>query len=234
MAWIVGNGLLASSFDPCAIASIGATVFASGVSNSQETDTAAFAREHQLLSNVLKNQNGGPLVYFSTCSVTDPHRAKTRYVAHKLEMEALVATHPGHVILRLPQVVGRTSNPHTLTNFLADRINRGLPLEIWLNATRCLIDVDSVASLTTCLLRTGQGDILSDLAPPEIVTMPELVCMMEKALGRRAQCRFVDQGGGGMRDSSLAISLAPKAGEDFNSGYTLRTILKYYENYDAG
>lgn len=225
---IIGNGLLANAFKQRSINELGATIFASGVSNSQETDISAFTRERELLFKELRKAPDGPFVYFSTCSITDPHRAGTPYTTHKRAMEALVTTHPGHIILRLPQVVGFTSNPYTLTNFLADRINRGLPLDVWRNATRCLIDIDSVAALTTLLIRNRKCGLLSDLAPPEVVTMPELVHMMEKALRKRAQCTFINQGGGGVTNPALAISLAAQANEDFGPGYTLRTILKYY------
>jgi len=231
---VIGTGLIASAFDPGAIAALGATVFASGVSNSQETGIPAFARERQLLSEALEGAGEGCFIYFSTCSVTDPHRASTPYALHKLAMEALVTTRPGFIVLRLPQVVGVTRNPNTLTNFLADRINRGLPLEVWSNATRCLIDVDTVASLTTTLIGTGRSDLLSDLAPPEIVTMPELVRMMEQALGKTAQYKLVAQGGGGITDPSLAVSMSMQAGENLEPGYTLRTIQKYYGNRHAG
>lgn len=172
-------------------------------------------------------------MYFSTCSVTDPDRNNTPYVAHKRDMEALVAARPGHIILRLPQVVGRTDNPHTLTNFLAERIRRGLPLEVWSRATRCLIDVDTVAALTVCLLQTEVADIRSDLAPPESVTMVELVAMMERVLDRRAMLRLVEKGGGGVTDPSLALALARLAGEDLGPGYTFRTLKKYYGSHNG-
>lgn len=225
---IVGNGLLASAFDRRALKPLGVTVFASGVSNSSEIDASAFSRERTLLTQTIAAKPVGRLVYFSTCSVTDPDRSDTPYATHKRDMEALVASRPGHIILRLPQVVGRTDNPHTLTNFLADRIRRGLPLEVWSRATRCLIDVDTVAALTTCLLQTDAVDIRNDLTPPESFTMTELVGMMEQVLGTCAIVRVVEKGDAAVTDPSLALALAPLADEDLGPGYTLRTLHKYY------
>lgn len=204
------------------------TVFASGVSNSGEVDPLAFDRERALLAQTMAANPESRIVYFSTCSVTDPDRSETRYVAHKREMETLIAQHPAHVILRLPQVVGRTNNPHTLTNYLADRIRHELPLDVWSHAIRRLIDVDSVAALTVRLLRSGSSNLRDDLVPVEALAMPELVGLMEQVLGKRAIVRPVDKGHGGTADPSLALSLASMAGEDLGPGYSLRTLEKYY------
>ena len=46
------------------------------------------------------------------------------YVRHKIEMERLVSDHAKFVIVRLPQVAGRTPNPHTLLNYLYARVAR--------------------------------------------------------------------------------------------------------------
>lgn len=62
-------------------------------------------------------------------------------------MEALVTHHPRHLILRLPQVAGRTPNPHTLLNYLYARISRGESFRLWRNARCNIIDVDDVAAI---------------------------------------------------------------------------------------
>lgn len=152
---------------------LNATVFASGVSNSSETDPAAFEREARLLVKAL-DEARGRFVYFSTCSVTDPDRAETHYVRHKLRMERLIAERDEYLILRLPQVVGRTDNPHTLSNYLASGIRNAEPLRIWVKAVRCLIDVEDVARVTLHLVeRRLETNAVLDLAPPENVTLLE-------------------------------------------------------------
>jgi nucleoside-diphosphate-sugar epimerase len=208
------------------------TIFASGVSNSAEIEPAAFRRERELLLETIAERQSR-LVYFSTCSLTDPDRRHTPYVLHKRSMEELVAAQPGHIILRLPQLVGRTGNPHTLVNFLADRIRNSLPFEIWSHARRCVMDVETVAALTICLLETDKRNICSQLMPPELVTMPELVQMLEEVMGKRAIVRFVEKGDSSIIDPSLALSLASLTGEDLGPGYTFRTLKKYFGSCNA-
>ncbi len=143
-------------------------------------------------------------------------------------MEEIVRDRHHHFVLRLPQVVGRTSNPHTLTNYLANRIISGTQFEIWRNAIRCILDVDAVASATMLLLRDDPRCVVADLAPPEVVTMLELVHVMQSALGREASYFELDQGDGPVPSSDLLVSMAPKIGLDLSPGYTRRTIHKYY------
>lgn len=231
MLRIIGGGLLASAFTS-ASTNISASIFASGVSNSGEARAEAFAREESLLSSALA-QEDGRFVYFSTCSIHDNDRASSPYAMHKKNMEGLVRSHRGHLILRLPQVVGRTANPHTLTNFLAHKLGTGADIEIWAKAQRCLVDVEHVAAITIHLLKQNSPASSHDIAPPETVTMQQLVVIMEQATNQQARCTLQDRGGGSIPDPSLMLNLAPELGIDISPGYTERVIRKYYGRTNA-
>lgn len=225
---IIGRGLLARAFNAGLIEELDATVFASGVSNSQESDPAQFQREAELLARALQ-ERPGRFVYFSTCSVTDGDRTTTPYAVHKRKMEALIQTRGNHLILRLPQVVGNTDNPHTLVNHLVAHISAGLRLQIWSNAVRCLVDVDHIAAITLHLLREGlEPDRTLDLAPPESLTLQRLLVLVEQTLDRQAVYTLVDRGGGATPDSTIFSTYAPQLGIDISAGYTHRLLHKYY------
>lgn len=225
---VIGSGMLARSFDAERLRDLDARIFASGVSNSSETRGEAFLREEQLLKQHLAS-TGCRFVYFSTCSVSDPDRATSDYVMHKLRMEDLVRERLPHLILRLPQVVGHTSNPHTLTNFLARNLVSGAPFQVWTHALRCLVDVDHVAAITMELLKEqGAPSQTLEIAPPETISMRDLVPAMEEALGRKAVCTFIERGGGAVPDSSVMQAYSEKIGIDVSPGYARRVIRKYY------
>ena len=225
---IVGHGMLASAFDLHRVRDLGATVFASGVSNSNEDDPAAFLREDTLLTRHLE-ESSGPFVYFSTCSITDPDKGTGHYAKHKARMEDKVKDRPDTLILRLPQVVGRTSNPTTLTNYIAQHIANGSELTVWTEAIRCLVDVDHVASVAMHLLsQRGMLGVTEQVAPPETVTMPTLVAMMEEVMQRKANIRAIVRTGGMTPDASLMLKIAPEIGINISSGYNLRLLQKYY------
>lgn len=224
---VIGSGLLAGSFDAKRVRELNARIFASGVSNSSETRHEAFLREERLLKRHLAAATGR-FVYFSTCSISDLDRTASGYVMHKLRMESLVREHAPHFILRLPQVVGHTHNPHTLTNFLASNIASGVPFPVWTNALRCLVDVEHVAAITMELLKEETLSQTLEIAPPETISMRDLVPAMEQALGRKAVCTFIERGGGTVPDSSVMQAYAARIGIDISPGYSRRVIRKYY------
>ena len=91
--------------------------FASGVSNSQETNEEEYQREKRLL---MQQDKWRHIVYFSSLSVfyTD-----TRYSQHKREMEKMVKKNFGHhTIIRIGNITWGT-NPHTIINYLRAHTN---------------------------------------------------------------------------------------------------------------
>lgn len=117
---IIGHGTIAHALTDRS----DRTYFASGVSNSRETDESAYDREKKLLLEQPKSRR---LVYFSTLAV---FYEETRYTAHKREMEAEVKKFPLYTIIRLGLAAWGT-NPNTLINIVKNQINRGEPYAVW-------------------------------------------------------------------------------------------------------
>ncbi len=224
---IVGSGLLARAFAPLYAADPATVIFASGVSNSAESDAAAFRRERELLQHHI-DAHPARLVYFGSCNVNNPDQ-RSHYFDHKRKMEAIVRASRGGLVVRLPQVVGTTSNPNTLTNHLHHQIANGMPLTIWTRAERNLIDVDDVAAIGHHLLESNQPlpDVVS-IASPWTLPMREVVQLFETALARRAILIEVDRGEAMNIDSRIAEEAAQRIGLDFGHDYPLRVIRKYY------
>lgn len=227
---VVGSGMLAQA---CTIG-LGCTldqvcVFASGVSNSKETAAAPFERERELLLHTLATMNDRTLVYFGTCSVADSELKTSPYVLHKLAMEQLVCGAHRYVIFRLPQVVGHTDNPSTLTNFLFNAITRGEEPTIWTRATRNLIDVDHVAAALRVAIESSlRINQITNVAAPMSHAIPQILAAFEEVLGLRARYRAVDRGGSYDIDVSAARPLFDQAGIAFDNEYLHRLITKYY------
>ncbi len=223
---IVGAGLVARAFAPLYAEDPDTLIFASGVSNSSETDPRAFARERAMLQDALE---GGyrRVVYFGSCNVVNP-RQDSAYFQHKRAMEALVAVHPAGIVLRLPQVVGHTRNPNTLTNFLRDRILAGEPLTVWTRACRNLIDIDDVVRIAAHLLAADDTPRIVSIASPWSLPMRDIVALFETVLARRADVIALDRGEAMDIDTRLAEKAAGDIRLDFGPDYPLRVIQKYY------
>lgn len=226
---LIGSGLLAQAF-ACAFSHReDVCIYAAGVSNSSCTDMREFARERQRLADALQQASHvDAFVYFGTCSVADPEARKTPYVQHKLAMERLVCVHQHPLILRLPQVAGKTPNPHTLLNFLYARISRSEAFCMWSKAKRNIIDVDDVASIASQLIADDSaGNITLNIANPVSYPMIDIVSEMERVTGKRAIYEVVE------RYSEYHIDLAilpalDKSVVKFGDDYLERVIGKYY------
>jgi nucleoside-diphosphate-sugar epimerase len=189
-----------------------------------------FERERKRLADALHQANhADAFVYFGTCSVSDPEAQHTPYVQHKLAMEHLVSAHPRHLILRLPQVAGRTPNPHTLLNYLYARISRSESFQLWSNAKRNIIDVDDVAAISRQLIAsTALRKVTINIANPISYPMKDIVSAMEKAVGKRAVYEVFERGSGYPIDIRPILPVIDAAGVEFGNSYLERVIGKYY------
>ena len=229
---IIGSGLLARAFASLFAQRGDVLIYAAGVSNSACSDVREFARERQRLSDSLENcQSRETFVYFGTCSVMDPEAIDTPYVQHKLAMERLVATHPRYLILRLPQVAGKTPNPHTLLNYLYARVSRSEEFSLWRYAKRNIIDVVDIVAITQCLLEdlTARNSTVN-VANPINHSMMNIVSAMENVLGKRAIYTILDRGSDYAIETGKIQSLVDKINVKFGDDYIQRVIGTYYGN----
>lgn len=225
---IIGRGLIANAFVHEFMEDQEVTIFASGVSNSNEVSKDAFLRESTLLKKVIADDSC-LLVYFSTCSIGDLERHNTPYVRHKIEMENLVAQSGQYLILRLPQVVGKTYNPYTLTNYLHSQIESGSHFTIWNKAWRNLIDIDDIAKIATYMIRKSSfWNHTFNIASPFPICVIDLVGVFERILGVKADYEVSDRGDHYDIDVVDAMYVAQIVGVEFGSDYVEKVIKKYY------
>lgn len=223
---IVGNGLLARIFSSYAN-NENIIIFASGVSNSQETQAAAFKREHDLLLNIIKNNSEKTLVYFSTCSIYDSSVQDNLYVKHKKNMEAIIAQSvANYYIFRLSHVVGKTNSP-TIINYLQQKIKNDEPFELWANSCRNLIDSQDVFKIIDYILTHDlyKNEIIN-IASSENLSVESIVHIIEGILNKTARFTLVQKGAAYGVDISLIELIAPQAGVCFKSDYTFSILSK--------
>jgi nucleoside-diphosphate-sugar epimerase len=232
---IIGSGLLARTFAPEFSHRDDVCIYAAGVSNSSCKDAHEFVRERQRLTAALKQtERTTTFVYFGTCSVADPEARDTPYVQHKMAMEHLVSKHPRYLILRLPQVAGKTPNPHTLLNYLYARISRSESFNLWRNARRNIIDVEDVLAIARELLNDDKmRNTAVNIATPVSYTMPGIVQAMENAVGKTAIYEIADRGSGYPINIDAIRPILDRIPIRFDEEYLDRLIRKYYGNAEC-
>ncbi len=226
---IIGSGLMARAFAPVYSTGRETWIYAAGVSNSSCADEREFARERRRLEAALADAGPDPtVVYFGTCSALDPELAESAYVRHKLAMESIVRARRRHLILRLPQVAGRSSNPHTLLNYLHSRVARSERFVVWKHARRHVVDVADVVALARSRLDAGPVADIMHIAPEPSHPVTEIVAAFEKLTGKRALYDEVDRGSAFVVDAAPIARLTAAAGVDFGGDYLYRTLRRYY------
>lgn len=186
---IVGSGMVASACK--ALTGWESDIlYASGVSNSSEHRKELFDREMQLIKSYLsKIQGDATFVYFSTTSILDPSKSQNAYILHKLDIEAMLhSSNLNHLIVRLPNLVGVSKNPHTLTNFFAESIQSGKPVKLINNAVRHLIDANDLAFILNQIKdRYGKTNTIVNVETDKPLTARQILSLMEDVLQKRAQ-----------------------------------------------
>lgn len=224
---IVGNGLLAQAFYKSFGGNEYITIFASGVSNSQELSAKNFLREELLLKQELNKKK--KIIYFSTCSVSDPTLLNSPYVLHKIRMEKIIALNSmDYLIFRLPQIVGRTENPNTLTNFIYDNIKNSRKFKVYEAAKRNIIDVEHVAAIAELAIEIGYSCCTINVANSKSISVLKIVQLFEEMLSITAVYDLLPGGSSYDIDVALCYELAKRINLVFDANYVESTIKKYY------
>lgn len=191
---IIGNGMIARAFGASKY-DVDAIIFASGVSNSNETSVAEFNRERNLLERCVEEARGRRVVYFSSCALINKEMNNIPYYMHKYEMENYVRNTSKHVIVRLPQIIGRTDNPHTILTYFKNKLESNEEVIIHANAYRYFISIDDLVIFVTSLLSGVKHDVYVDFSNPYRYSAESIYLTIAKILGNQNPCYRIVEGG---------------------------------------
>lgn len=223
---VIGNGMIAKRFSGYTDKNI--TVFASGVSNSGETDSENFKREETLLRTALQYP-AKTFIYFSSCDVDNPSVNSKPYYQHKLNMEKIVASiAQSYCIFRLPQVVGMHGNKNTLINFLMDRIESAESFEIWLGTEKNIIDIEDVYKIVDFIIENERcSNTVCNIINTKYVAVLDIVNIIEKKLDKKACYTTRQLNTTYHYDSSCMEAILQEVDVAFDDEYFERLISKY-------
>lgn len=225
---IIGNGLIAKSLQT--IDSEKVLFFASGVSNSLETRDSEFEREHSLLINSIQNYAGKTFIYFSTCSIYDSSKNNSLYVLHKLKMEQIIAEScDEYYILRISNAVGKGGNPNLLVNYLVGAIENKTKITVHTKATRNLIDVSDVSTITQEIINNFSPNQIINLAYLQNFSIIEITETISDILQIEPILHLQNEGSGYEIEVSKIESYFKRNNLNDKDQYLRNLISKYYQ-----
>ncbi len=230
---VVGTGMVARRFGDY-VDNDAVLVFASGVSNSKSTNPADYQRELSLLENTIENHPNKTLVYFSTTSVYDPSERSSDYVLHKLKLEAYIeANAASYLIFRVSNLVGKSVNNNTVLNFFLNSLKEGSPFNLWVDASRNLIDVDDFYKVVNHIItnRIFENEIVN-IANPHNYKVVDIIYSIEQFLGKKANFTAIHKGSD-YPINILKIRLVfAELSIIFGKDYLANLLEKYYSGND--
>jgi nucleoside-diphosphate-sugar epimerase len=228
---VVGNGMVAKRFESYKTDDR-FLIFASGVSNSKNIDQTTYNRELSLLERSIQEHKEKVLVYFSTCSIYDPGEQGSNYVLHKKKIESIIQKQVSKFyIFRVSNLVGYSDNPNTILNFFVYHIIHGINFDLWINATRNLIDVDDMFTIADYILqnKTLENQI-SNIANPDSYTTIEIIKAIEILLNVKASYIPIPKGDMFRIDITHIIPIIKELSLQFGKNYLHNLLRKYYFN----
>lgn len=164
-------------------------LFSSGVSNSGEKDEKNFQKEIELVkSNLAKLTSNGSFIYFSSTSIFNQLKKNNPYVLHKLKIEKLIKdSNLNYLIIRLPNLVGFSTNPNTLTNYFADSIRLGRAINLNQKAFRHLIDASDLPGILNDVKNNfGKNRHIINIETDKPISAQQIIFCMEDAIQKKA------------------------------------------------
>lgn len=230
---VIGSGFIAKNFlkkekyllkkDVC--------IYASGVSNSVSSTISQYKKEIIKLKHFKKKmEKKNIIIYFSTCSIYDPFRKNKSYIKHKLFMERMLKKEfKRFIIIRLPEVVGKSSNKYTLVNFLSDKIKKSDKFKLWPNASRNLIDIKDVVHIVLKIVQSNKfTNKTINIFNPKMCNVLQIVECFERIYKKKGNYTLINNQ---KRKWKIKYSKINKKNINFNYRFKQNYLYRILNNY---
>lgn len=225
---VVGSGMLAKGLNVFK-GDKKVLIFASGVSNSKETNAIEYNREFQLLKFNIEKYPNLKFIYFSTCSIFDDSIVGTPYVTHKIHMENYISENcSSYVVFRLPNVIGLSANQNTFFNFFKSNILSGNTIKIQEAAARYLIDMRHLSKILPLMIYDEHlANTVMNVAFNNQMLVTDIIELYEKILNLKAKKVIVPGGSAYSINNGDFLNFLNKNSIKQPNNYNYQ-ILQYY------
>jgi nucleoside-diphosphate-sugar epimerase len=221
---IIGNGLIAKAFMESNFNHDDYVIFASGVSNSKETNIKEFSREGALLKQTIEDNPNKKLIYF-TSVLTET--MSNDYYKHKKIMEYVIKElTKDYIIFRIPQLIGKIGNKYNLIHVLKDSINNN-EITIYNGIYRAILDVDDLVKFVDYSKNKVNRDYVN-VSYIEKLSINEIVNFVSSIMKKSANYKIVDgKGTNWYFENSILLIEWMLINNISMKGYTKKVLRKY-------
>jgi nucleoside-diphosphate-sugar epimerase len=185
---IIGNGFLAKKFRKynSFFKKKNYFIYVAGVSNSSEKNLNNLNKDFNRVKFFIKNIKNSKIIYVSSCSIFDPNRRNSLYLKNKKKIEKLIKEKcDNFLIIRLPEIVGKSKNKNTLTNFFYSKIKTNNKFILYTNAKRNLLDINDAIKLVLYFLKSNPSEKFLNIANLEFSNSLKIVKTFERILKKK-------------------------------------------------
>ena len=230
---IMGSGFVAKNFKKILpfLKKNNILLYAAGVSNSKTKNKFALKKELKKIKQYKKYDNNRTIVYISTCSIKDSTRNKSLYVKNKIKIEKYIKKRfKKFIILRFPELVGKSKNPNTLINFFYNNIKNKKKFFILKNAKRNILDIEDAVNISKNILNDRKNLNKTISIFNKFYSTPlDIVRNIEKILNTEANYTLVKQKKSTWSlDYKIISKEVRKSKVTFSKKYLYNILKKYY------
>lgn len=229
---IIGNGFIAKNLLKIDkfIKKSNYLIYCAGISNSKVFSRFELKRELNSFNKFSKKNYNRKLIYISTADIKNNLKKKDLYIKNKILIEKIIKRKfKKYIILRLPQIIGYSSNKNTLINYFYNNIKKNKKIIINLGVERNILDIEDVAKVLRIILFNNTNNQVITLSNKYSVKPIEIVNIFEKKLKKKAKITYVKTTKQKwLIKNAYSLKLFNKAKVRFDKDYLLKKINKYY------
>lgn len=229
---IIGSGFLAKYFRKhnLFLKQNNLILYVSGVSNSLLKDKKKYNKDFNKVKKIKRTIKKNKFIYISSCAIFDPARNSSRYIKNKVRIEKYIKKNfDNYKIIRLPELVGKSNNKSTLTNFFYNKIKKKQIINIFKNTKRNILDVEDAVKLVIFFLKAKFKTNEINISNIYFYTPLKLVKTFEKLLNIKSEYVLLKKKKIFWKIKNfINKNTLKKNNIKINKDYLNKTIIKYY------
>lgn len=230
---IIGKGFIAKNLSKISkeIIQSKIIIYAAGISNSNTESKKDLIREINSFNKFSKINKRKKLLFISTADVTNNLKNRSKYVKNKIKIEKSIKKNfKNFIIVRIPQIIGKSKNKNTLINFFYNKIKSRKTIKLLLNVDRNLLDIDDIIKMIKVIIMNNKiNKKVITLSNKYFIQPIDIIKIFEKTLKIKAKYNFKKTKKQNWNlHFKKNIKYFSNAKIKFDKYYFSKTIKKYY------